>query len=500
MEAISAFIQGFAYFGDPMVWVFVLLGMVLGIVFGILPGVSGLTAMALLLPFVFHMKAEYALAAFAVITATSATGGSITAILLNVPGDTANAATLLDGYPMTKKGEGGRALGAALMSHAVGGFSSMLICILLIPLVLPLMYAMKTGDLVFIILFAFSCVGVLSSEAPLKGMIACLVGVMLAFVGTQVQTGEPRYTFDSIYLLSGIPVASFAMGLFALTEMLDLSVEGGSIAPIGKIKIPMRMVVQGCVDVFKHWSLWIRGTIIGLVIGIMPGVGTSASPWMAYGQAKATSKHPELYGTGYVGGVIAPELCVGAVVPGDLLTTLALGIPGSVQMVMVLSALITLGITPGPSMLQSQLPLTFSVMQVFIIGKLIAVFFCLLLAVQLAKVATIPGHYLVPLATLIIFVGSYATEGRFYDLIILLLFMVVGMFMREFGFAIPPLVIGFVLGDLFEKYLSIAINNAGPFFWVRPISLTLICLNLLIIFWPQISSLWSKDKKGASAA
>lgn len=324
---------------------------------------------------------------------------------------------------------------------------------------------------------------------------------MFSFIGLHVITGVPRFTLGTIYLLDGLPMIPVVLGLFALPEMIGLASRGGTLARSDNVVLTMQGVLEGMKDVFRHWGLWLRSSVIGYIIGVIPGVGASTAIFVAYGQAKQLSKNPERFGTGIVEGVIAPESANNAKEGGALLTTLALGIPGSAEMVVLLGALMMLGIRPGPEMMTIHLPLSFSLLQVLFVGSFLGAVVCLLLAPHLAKVATIPSRILVPLVTVIVFIGAYAYEERFLGLAVLLVFGMLGLAMRKYGFNRPALLLGYILGDLFEKYLFIAYGTAGPLFFLRPISLGLIFVTIaLFCLEPGRKLLARRSKRGAGRA
>ncbi len=495
---LEAYIQGLQYFLQVDFWIFLLAGVVIGLVLGLIPGLSGLLGVALLLPFVFFMKPEQGLTLLLAVSTVQFTGGSITAILLNVPGTGPNAATLLDGFPMAQRGEAGRALGAALTSSALGGMFSAILALALVPLVLPMVMAIYTADMVFIILMGLSFIAVLGRGSPMKGLISGGLGLMIAFIGYQAGTGESRFTFDSLYLYDGIPLIPLTLGLFALPEMVSLAMRGGSIAKAEIAIRGMRDVWEGMIDVFRHWGVWLRGTTIGYIIGVIPGVGAEVATWVSYGQAKQTSKHPESFGTGDVEGVIAPESANNAKEAGSLLTTLAIGIPGSSVMALLIGAMLMLGITPGPEMLRTHLDLSFALLFVIVAANLIAAVVCILLAPNLAKIAIIPGAFLVPVVLVFVFLGAFAYRGYFNDLIVLLIFGVLGLAMRRFGYSRPALFLAYILGYLFELYFFMALGVGGPLFFLRPISLTLIFIIVALFSFGSIRRLFGRWSKGGA--
>lgn len=483
---MQQFVQSLSYFGDLNLWVFMLAGIIIGLVLGIIPGVGGMLGAALLLPFVFFMAPETGLPLLLAMASVAFTGGSITAILLNIPGTGPNAATMLDGFPMAQKGQAGRAIGAALASSGFGGMLSGILALAMVPVILPMVMAVRIADMVFVILMGLSFIAVLGAGSPVKGAISGGLGLLIAFIGFQAGTGVSRFTFTSLYLYDGIPLIPVVLGLFALPEMVALAMKGGTVSGVQKLAGGMGEVLEGVKDVFRHWGIFLRSSIIGYIAGIIPGVGAEVATWVCYGQAKQTSKNPEKFGTGVVEGVIAPESGNNAKEGGALLTTLAIGIPGSAVMAIIIGAMLMLGLTPGPEMLTSHLDISFNLLLVIIIANIIAALICILAAPQLARIATIPGPYLVPIVMVFIFIGAFAYRGYALDLVVLLATGALGLAMKRYGFSRPALFLGYILGYLFELYFFMAIDLSGPFFFMRPISLTLIAIIIALFLYNPI--------------
>ncbi|MBI4186457.1 MAG: tripartite tricarboxylate transporter permease [Chloroflexi bacterium] len=476
----------------------VLAGGIGGLVFGIIPGISGMTLVALFLPFVLDMRAEYALAFITATSGASFIGGSVTAILLNVPGTSVSAATLMDGFPMTQKGQAGRALGASVTSSAMGGILAVFLAFAMVPMILPMVMAMRSADMVFLILMGLTFIGVLGTGAMIKGLISGGVGLLISFIGYQAVTGMPRFTFGSTYLYDGLPIIPVILGLFALPEVIDLAAKGGTIAQTKAVIKGMAQVIEGAKDVFRHWALWLRSTIIGYIVGVIPGIGAATSIWVAYGQAKQTSKNPEKFGTGIVEGVIAPESSNNATQAGALLTTVALGIPGSAEHALVLGAFLILGLTAGPTIMTQHLDLPLTLFLVIISGNLIGGILCFWAAPHLAKIAYVPSRILVPLVTVMLFAGAFVMREQFNDVTVTLVFGALGFGMRKLGFNAPALLVGYVLGSLFEQYWFIAIQASGPLFFMRPISLGIIAVTVVVLVSGPIRGIVQRlFKKGA---
>jgi putative tricarboxylic transport membrane protein len=348
-----------------------------------------------------------------------------------------------------------------------------------------------------VILIGLAFISVLGKGSMIKGLISGGVGLLLSSVGLNVVTGEPRFTFDMAFLYDGLHLVPVSLGLFAVPQMIDLALQGGGsgIAASKVVLTGMKDVWEGAKDVFRHWGLWLRSMLIGYLFGVMPGVGASAAVFVAYGQAKQTSKHPELFGTGIVEGVIAPESCDNAKESGSLLTTLALGIPGSATGAMYLGALIMMGLVPGPEMITKHLDLSLTLILIVAVANVIAGGICFYLAPHMAIIARVPGRVVVPLTLGVIFVGSFAFQGQFADLIILLIFSVIGVAGQRLGYNLGGLFIGYILGDLFENYLFVSLQIGGPLFFLTPISLFLILLLIAFFIYAPAKNMFKAQTK-----
>jgi TctA family transporter len=467
----------------------------IGLVFGLIPGISGMLALTLMMPFLFVMSPMVALPLIMTIMAIQFQGGAISAILLNLPGTPGNSATLIDGYPMTLRGEGGRALGAAQAASGLANVLTALVALAVIPLILPMVAALRSADMVFIILLGLVFIGVLASGSMIKGLLSGGVGLMISFVGFQPVTGAERFIFGSLYLYDGIPLIPLMLGLFAIPEMVALAASGGQIA---KSQVTIKSsadVWRGVLDVFRHKSLVLRSQLIGFLVGTLPGMGATPATFMAYGHARQTSKHPETFGKGNVEGVIAVESANNAVESGALLTTLALGIPGSPIMALMLGVLTLQGFLPGPEMLTKNLDLSLTLIWVIAISGVIGVAICLPLAPYLSKIAFIPGNLLAPIVLVLALTGAYGYHNRIEDVLVTVIFGLVGLIMRRFDYNRPALLLGFILGPIFEKFFFIAVHADGPYFFMRPISLSLIVAIVAVVAMTPIKALLKKRKE-----
>ncbi|MFC2060496.1 tripartite tricarboxylate transporter permease [Chloroflexota bacterium] len=481
----EAFIQGLALLFVPVTLGLMALGVIYGIIVGILPGVGAVLGMALILPFIFGLEPEVALPLFVCITAPAISAGSITAIILNIPGETVNAATLIDGYPMTKKGQAGRALGAAFMSSGLGGTIGVFLALALIPAVVVIVKVMGTPELWAMVLVGIAFIGVLSAGSIIRGLISGLLGLFISIIGFQVTTGVSRMTFGTAFLYGGLGLVPLLLGIFAIPELIDIA-KTGSIARGEMPKRIGRELMEGVKDVFRHFWLFLRSNVIGFIIGVVPGVGAGAATFIAYGQAVKTSKHPERFGTGIVEGVIAPESANNAVEGGALLPTLAFGLPGNAPLTILLGAFIVVGLVPGPSILMEHLDLCFSLLWATALSNIAAIIICLIFIRQIIKVAYISAVYLIPIIGVFVAAGAFAYHEDLWDLVVLSAIGALGYFMKRFRYSRAALCLGFILGATFERTLFISLGAYGPGFLVRPIVLALLVLCVFITAGDQI--------------
>jgi putative tricarboxylic transport membrane protein len=459
---------------------YMLLGILIGLMVGILPGIGGLFSLAVLIPFTFKMDPASAFALLLGAHAPSYTGGAITTILLNTPGDPPNAATLFDGYPMTKKGEAGRALGAALTSSAVGGVLGALYLILLIPVMRPLILLFAPPEFFMMAVVGIAFIAVISGQSLLKGLIAGGFGLLLGMVGLDPSTSVERFTFGTLFLWDGISLVPVTLGLFAVTEMIETTVEGESIS---EKLVPSEVggVLRGIKDTFQHFWLVFRCSILGNIIGIIPGIGGDTACFFAYGHAKQTEKNRDQFGTGVVEGVIAPQSAINAKEGGALVPTVAFGIPGSAGMAILLGAFYIQGIKAGPDMLHNNLWLIFLMAWTIVLANIIGSGLCIGFANKMARVALLPGDYLFPVVLLLCGIGAYCTRNALGDLVVTMIFGFVGYGMKKYEWPRPVVIIGLVLARVAEKNLLLSLRLYQETFFLRPITLILIAIVLVTL-------------------
>ncbi len=454
---------------------FLLLGIVLGIYFGAVPGLSGLTGMALLLPFTFGMEPVSAFSFLLGMYAVTTTSDSIPAILIGVPGTAAAQATVLDGFPMAQRGEAMRAFGVAFTCSAIGGIIGGVMMGLSIPIVQPLVLSFAQPEFFMLGVLGLTMVGALSGTSIVKGLAGAGLGLLLSQVGYSEQGAIPRYWLGSTYLLDGLSLVPVVLGLFAVPELVAMAVSNKSISKLpqdalkGGIRTGMR-------DALTHRWLLLRSSIIGVYIGMLPALGSTIADWVAYGHAVQSAKDKTQFGKGDVRGLIAPEAANNSCKGGELVPTVAFGIPGSAPMAILLGAFLVQGLTPGPEMLTTKLTLTYSLMWSLILANIIAAVLLLMWAKQLQRIIFIPAHLVVPGVAFFVLIGSWTATSNIGDWISLLVFGLIGTLMKRAGWPRPPMVLGFVLGRIMESSLHLSMSGYGMEWIWRPICIVLAIL------------------------
>lgn len=483
---------------------FMLLGVAIGFWVGLLPGLGGGTTLALLLPFIYAMAPVQAFAFLLGMHSVVATTGDITSILFGIPGEGTTAATILDGHAMAKKGEAGRALGAALMSSLIGALVGALALALAIPVVRPVVLAFGSPEFFMVAIFGIASIASLSGQggrAMLRGFLAGALGLMLAAVGSDPQAANLRYTLGTLYLWGGLGIVPVLVGFFAIPEIIDLAVRGSAIA--GDAPTRLSGVMQGVKDTFHYWWLTIRCSIIGMYIGILPGLGGGVAQWLSYAhavQSATDAKDRAKFGKGDVRGVLGPGAANNSKEGGALIPTVAFGIPGSSAMAILLGGFFLVGLVPGPDMLTKNLDVTYSMVWTMILANVITVAASFLFLQRLANLTNIRGTLLLPFLALLTFVGSYTNNNSMGDIVVTLIFGALGYFMMRFHWPRAPLVLGLVLGEIAERYLWISTARYGTDWLGRPLVLLLIALTVVVIAVPFLQGRRRRSEEAPDAA
>jgi TctA family transporter len=480
---------------------FFAIGMANGMFTGFIPGLSGAVGIALMIPLVGGIGAEKAIILFCAALAGQSFAGSISAILLNTPGATPNAATMLDGYPMTLQGKGGMALGISACASAMGGFLGTLIIVILLPFVRAIVLAFSFPELALLMLVGLSTVAVISKGAILKGYIAGLIGLGFSFIGFSPVTGELRLVFNNPELLNGVDVTSALVGLFAITEAIQLITAKRNRKSLVAAVIPFSQVMSGVKYVFTRPWLLIKSSSIGTMIGVVPAMGGTVAAFMAYFAARSSSKDPDSFGKGNPDGVLAPEASNDAKESGSALPSMAFGIPGSSEWAIVLGALVMQGVTPGPMLIKEQPILMWLAIVTLALASIISSSIGLALSPLVTKVTKLrPSLLGVSIAALAL-AGTYSLNGKIVDLVWAVVFGVLGYFMSRSGYPSVPLILGLLLGKGFETNFNhtVSIMDGGiSSFVTRPISIVLLIACVLIIGagFRKKKSKWVPEEEG----
>jgi putative tricarboxylic transport membrane protein len=470
----------------------IVVGSIVGYLVGALPGLSAGMGIALLLPFTFYMPPLTSLVLLTSLYSAAEYGGSITAVLINVPGEAGATPTTFDGYPLTQKGQPGKALGISIVASAYAGLASTIALILVsIPLA---QIALRFGPPEYFALgiFGLTTVAGLAGKSWVKGFIAVLFGLLITTIGVDAVSGTSRYIFTKS-LYEGIPLIPVLVGLFAISEVFETMEEMGERLVYRKFSgtLPTLQEYLG-----THTAM-LRGTIIGFIIGIVPGAGKAVASFIAYNEERRASKHPELFGTGVLEGVAAPEAANNAVVGGALVPLLSLGIPGSAAAAVLIGAFTIQGLQPGPLLFVKEPGLVYGLFASLLIGNLVMLAMGLLGTKLWAKVLEVPKNILTPIVLAICLFAAYAESGNVFTVWLALLFGILGYFLRKYGFPVAPIVLAIVLGSMIEisfRRSLILSDGSLAILVTRPVALVILGLATLSVGYQAVRDLRKKPR------
>ncbi|RFU12498.1 tripartite tricarboxylate transporter permease [Rhodobacteraceae bacterium W635] len=490
MELLANLALGLETAVTPTNLLFCFAGVFLGTFVGVIPGVGPLAAISMLFPLTFYLDPTAALIMLAGIYYGTTYGGSTASILLNIPGATSSAVTCLDGHPMAKQGRAGVALFMTTIASFAGGSFGIIVLSLFSPLIAE--YALTFGPAEYFSLMVLGLVAAstIANAAPSKGLAMVVLGMLVATVGTDSQSGVGRFTFGSMSLLEGFGISAMAMGLFGIGEILS-SVGAKRIAKVDKSSAKLLNMLPTKDDWRRSWLPGLRGSSIGAFIGALPGTGPSIAVFMAYAVEKRTSKTPERFGNGAIEGLVAPETANNAADQTAFIPTLTLGIPGSATMALMLGALMIHGIQPGPTLIVDQPSLFWGLVMSFWIGNLLLLVLNLPLIGLWVRLLLIPYHFLYPAILVFLCIGAYSVRANPADVLVVLGFGFVGYAMRLADLPAAPLLLGFVLGPLVEAQFRRAMVLArGDFTAIleRPIAGTVLVLSAIVLIWTLVSA------------
>jgi putative tricarboxylic transport membrane protein len=465
---------------------FLLGGVLIGVVMGAIPGLTGTMAIALLLPLTFYMTANHAITLLVAIYASSFAGGVVTAILLGIPGEPASIVTTFDGHPMARNGEPGKALGYAILSSGFGGLVSWIILVTLTFPISEVAVRLRPFDILSLVMMALVLIAALGEGSIFKGIVAGLFGILVSMPGTDPSSGDVRLTFGFHQLDAGFSTLSVLVGTYAVSVVLsDLITIGRKEkehvvhSPTARIRLSFGEI-RG-----QAWNL-LRSSVIGTGIGILPALGGIVGSVISYTVARSTSKTPEKFGTGFADGIVASECGATATVGGALVPLIALGIPGSVTDVFLLAALVIQGLQPGP-LLFSQHPEIVYIFFASMLAATIVLMAVLLIGIPyIVKILSVPLQYLFPIILMFCMTAAFADNNRVFDVFVMLAFGIIGLVMSKNGFSLGAFVIGFVLGPVGERSLRAGLTlSDGSYLDIlhHPVSATCALLSVVIFLW-----------------
>ncbi|MBY6091843.1 tripartite tricarboxylate transporter permease [Maritimibacter alkaliphilus] len=467
----------------------VIIGVIAGIVVGAMPGLSATMAISVLVPFTFGLEPLVALGLMAGIYNGAMYGGAIPAVLLRIPGTPAAVATTFDGYPMAQKGEGGFALQVAVVSSSIGGIASAFALMLLAPPLSRVTLLFGPAEVFWVAVFGLASIIFLLGGSPVKGLISACFGVFVSVIGSDPIFGSDRFTFGKLELLDGISIVILLVGLYALPPVIDL-LETPLKTGVSEDKLGTEPIWKALPRMKGFWKTWLRGSFIGIWIGILPGAGGSMAAFMSYNEARRASKHPERWGEGEAEGVAAAETANNADTASALIPALTLGIPGTAVAAVMLGGLLVHGLQPGPMLFRDNPDVVFGFMWQFLFGAILLVLLGGSLATNsFARLLNLPRPLLGSIIIVLMLIGVYSIHGRMFDVYLMLGFGAVGWVMDKLKFPLPPVVLGLILGAFAEENLRLALRIGRGDWSVlfrNTTSLVLVALTIAVIVGPGL--------------
>jgi putative tricarboxylic transport membrane protein len=487
MEEIVNLFHGFAVVLQPFNIMVMIVGILLGVIIGVLPGLGGANGVAILLPLTFSMSPTSAIIMLSCIYWGALFGGAITSILFNIPGEPWSVATTFDGHPMAQHGKAGEALTAAFTSSFVGALFAVMVITLVAPLVAKFALQFGPAEKFSVYFLAFCSFIGMSKEPPFKTIASMMIGFALATVGLDSVTGQLRLTFGFTELLTGFDFLIAVIGLFGIGEIL-LTMEEGLSFRGGHARINAKVVWQTWKELPRYWVTSLRSCLIGCWMGISPAGATPAS-FMSYGIAKRMSKRGHNFGKGEIEGVIAPETAAHAAGTSALLPMLALGVPGSPTAAVLLGGLLIWGLQPGPLLFVEQKEFVWGLIASMYLGNLVGLAIVLTTVPLLAAILRIPFSIIAPIILVYCAIGAYSVHNNNFDVVMMLVFGVIGYVLKKCNYPLAPMVLAIVLGDRAEEAFRQSLlgsNGSLNIFWSNGLVGTIMALGLIVLFWPLI--------------
>lgn len=478
----------------------VIIGVIAGIVVGAMPGLSATMAISVLVPFTFGLEPLVALGLMAGIYNGAMYGGAIPAVLLRIPGTPAAVATTFDGYPMAQKGEGGFALQVAVISSAIGGIASAFALMLLAPPLSKVTLLFGPSEVFWVAVFGLASIIFLLGGNPVKGLISAFFGVFVSVIGSDPIYGNDRFTFGQLEILDGIHIVILLVGLYALPPVIDL-LETPLRTGVDNSKLGTESIWKALPRMKGYWKTWLRGSAIGIWIGILPGAGGSMAAFMSYNEARRSSTNPDVWGKGEPEGVAAAEVANNADTASALISALTLGIPGTAVAAVMLGGLLVHGLQPGPMLFRENPDIVFGFMWQFLFGAILLVLLGGSLATNsFAHLLNLPRPLLGSVIIVLMLIGVYSIHGRMFDVYLMLGFGAIGWVMDRLKFPLPPVVLGLILGGFAEENLRLAlrIGRGDPMILFQNMtSLILVALTIAVIIGPTLKKRFINSRKAA---
>jgi len=496
MDFLSPILDGFAVVVQPENLLYCLIGVIIGMLIGVLPGLGPAATIAILLPLTYGVEPVTAIIMLAGIFYGAQYGGTVTSVLLRLPGEASSVVTVFDGYALARQGKAGTALGIAAIGSFIGGTVSILGLTLLAPIVAGFALDFGPPEYTALALLGILLVATVSNGDKLKSLISATIGLLLATVGRDLFTGGERFTFGSLSLADGLDFVPIAMGVFGLGEILyNLEQRHKAVAAPARVA----NVWPSRPDLKQASGAIGRGSVIGFFLGILPGGGAVLSSLVAYAVEKRRAKHPERFGRGAVEGVAAPETANNAAATSSFIPLLTLGIPANATMAIMFGALLIQGVTPGPQLVDEHPDIFWGVINSMYIGNILLVIMSIPLVGIFVKILRIRPGILAPITVLITLLGVYTINNSVFDMMLVIFFGVVGYLMKKFGYEAGPLVLAYVLGSLLEGSLRQSLRIFGgdaTGFVTRPISGMLLLVFVVVALLPAIKKLWKLRRNG----
>lgn len=480
---------------DPYLILLIFMTTILGVIIGVLPGLGSTTGAALLLPFTLTMEPVHAITVLATIYVSATFAGSITAILINTPGTAAAAATTFDGFPLAQRGEAGRALGISVVSSTVGGVFSVIVLCVAAPLLARVAYQFRPPEYFALTLFGLSMLASISAGGAVRNLMGGVFGVWLATIGADRATGIERFMFGNYELYEGLGFVPVFIGLFAMSELLVQSARVNHVVNAISLKAVM---LPTKADYKKIWKTVLRSCGIGTFIGILPAEGATVASMIGYSEARRWSKNKEEFGKGSIEGIAGAEAANNAATGGAMVPTMVLGIPGSGTTAVILVGLMVHGLRPGPYLFTEQVDTVYQIFGAMLLANFMFMVMGLYAAKVFARISLVPTPILWPIVFALSIIGAYALSSSLLDVWIVLIFGVLGFFARRHGFAVAPIAVGLILGEMVERNLQNSLKMFEGEWWLiftQPLAALFLLLAFLGLCGPAIFK-WVMRRRG----